>query len=474
MNRIGQTEIWKIIATLFVATLPVCVLLESGRAMTILLPLVLAYIVPAILYLNSRYRSELGFAVMSVAFVVETVFLAINMQQLTVDLGSVESPFLLHDARAFYDMAQAIASNSEQGGLRPIPYMGYSLFIALFMKLGICDIAIPIVFNIFAILCTLLLTARLVYFVVDEKYDVNRISSYAMLLVALVPGFMATGPVLQKDVFVTFSLLACVCSVYAIKQRYKLWKYVPIFVIAILILSYVRATYLLVLMLFTVVVWACEWRRKDIIPFLLIGVVQVAMCMWGMTQSWWGNTSYVEMYVSQNEQVTFLCGESQEPLGQLIGPYNTYPLWLKVLLLPITVGVQFMIPFPFTTVTQEFGMPISCAWHRLSYLWYFAAIPMLAYYIFYWWRKTSGGLQLSLLALLAAVSYCIPAFVTAGSVSRYAFCFVPYLAVVGGYVAWRVLHYNKREAKPVGVFAAIYAILIVVALYIGAHPQLII
>ena len=53
-NLIG-TSLSVSLLTLFVATLPVCVLLESGRAMTILLPLVLAYIVPAILYFNSRW-----------------------------------------------------------------------------------------------------------------------------------------------------------------------------------------------------------------------------------------------------------------------------------------------------------------------------------------------------------------------------------------------------------------------------------
>ena len=78
------------------------------------------------------------------------------------------------------------------------------------------------------------------------------------------------------------------------------------------------------------------------------------------------------------------------------------------------------------------------------------------------------------MALASAVAYCVPAFVTGGVVSRYAFCFVPLMSVMGAYVMTRMATYNKSQRRVVVIFAIFYVLLLATALYVGAHPSLIV
>ncbi|MBO7317629.1 MAG: hypothetical protein J6U43_02790, partial [Bacteroidales bacterium] len=108
----------------------------------------------------------------------------------------------------------------------------------------------------------------------------------------------------------------------------------------------------------------------------------------------------------------------------------------------------------------------------MSYLWYLAALPMLMFYLMHWFRKDCDT-QLSLLAFASAAAYCVPAFISGGVVSRYAFCFVPMLSIVGAYVLAHLVTYSKRRRKIAVAFAVVYVGLISIALYVGAHPSII-
>jgi hypothetical protein len=77
------------------------------------------------------------------------------------------------------------------------------------------------------------------------------------------------------------------------------------------------------------------------------------------------------------------------------------------------------------------------------------------------------------MAFASAVAYCVPALITGGVVSRYAFCFVPLLSVAGAYVLAQFAIYDKKKRFITYIFSVVYILLISIALYIGAHPSLI-
>ncbi len=445
------------------------------RAFPILVFLCAMYMIPYAMYVRSSYAALWGRVALSVAFVTMSIFMLLNYWQATVVLGSVENPFLMYDARSFYLLSHDLYHDRLGQNSPVVPYMGYPLFLSCWLRAGVVDIAYPIIVNIGLMLSVLVMIGRCVWWVIDDNAKAQQVSGYAMMLTAFIPGVLGMSALLAKEPFIMWALVLCVNALYAVKRRYKLPKYALLLLVALLVLATCRATYIYVLGLYFLIIWGYDFKRRDIIPFLMIVVVMGAMLYMGIYYSWWGDVSFIVKYVSdKSHHSSFFCGESQEPLRQLMGDYGAYPLWQRLLLLPLSVGVQFMIPFPFSSTTPYDGLPISMlTYHRMSYLWYAAAIPMLCYYLFYCWRKKGGGIAFDLLAIISAVAYCIPAFITAGSVSRYAYCFVPFLSIMGGYVVHRIIK-NHGERKKVGVFTLLYIVLITAALFIGANPHLIV
>lgn len=470
MSRLSKINCIDIIIALGLITPPLVILL-SHNAVCVFICLAVAYLLPRRIYRNSSFYTPLGLVALCMAFVSMALFLILNYWQSVVQLGSPDAPHLLNDPLSFYSLSRDLAKGTFGQDSPIVPYMGYPLFLSLWVRAGIADIACPIVFNLFLVLCSMILVARTVMFVLpSDAGSAKRTASYAMLLMALIPGILNNGTMLVKEAFIIAALSAAVCALYALKCRHKTLKYALLFTVAILVLALCRTTYLYILLFFVAAAWLPDLKKRDALPLALIFLGVSVSIAFGSYLSHWGDGRFVEIYVEEGNSEKFICGDSQVPYENIIGPYHTYPLWLRFLLLPICVAVQFMIPFPFVSVAPQAGLPLSMAYLRMSYLWYLAAIPMFAYYLFYWWRK--GGLKLSLFALAAAISYCVPAFVTGGTVSRYAFCFVPFLAVMGGFALNRI-RLQKPDRKHFLVFSLIYIVLIVAALYIGAHPYLI-
>ena len=352
----------------------------------------------------------------------------LNYWQATVLLGTVDKPFLLHDAQSFYLLSHDIHQGTLGENSPIVPYMGYPLFLSWWLAVGINDIAYPVIFNIALMLVAVIMVGRCAYFAIDNETTAQRVSGYAMMLVAFIPGVLGMSTLLAKEPFVILAMVMSVCALYAMKQRYKVLKYTLLLLLGLIVLAACRATYIYVLLLFAIVIAGYKLTWRDGLLAVVVVMVMVVILNIGIHFSWWGDGSFIEKYISDSSNhSSFFCGESQAPLQRLLGKYDSYPLWLRLLLLPVCVAIQFIIPFPFMTATPDYGLPISMTvYHRMSYLWYIVAIPMLMFYLFYWWRKSSG-LKLSLLALVSAIAYCVPAFMTAGSVSRYAYCFVPFL-----------------------------------------------
>lgn len=469
MSSLGKIKYIDVIIALGLLIPPIIILL-SYNALVILICLVAVYLLPRNIYRNSSFCTPVGQFALFWAFISMSIFFILNYWQSVVQLGTPAFPHLLNDPRSFYQLSRDIAGNTIGENSPVIPYLGYPLFLSLWVKAGITDIAYPVIVNIFLILCSMILTARTILFILpDNASDAKRMASYAMLLVSIIPGILNNGTMLAKESFIIAGLSAAVCSLYALKVRYKTVKYTILFIAAIIVLALCRTTYLYILLFFIGAAYIPAFKKQDVLPLLSILLLVALSIAFGSTLSHWGDSRFVEIYIADGNSEKFICGDSQAPFEYLI-PYNTIPFWVRFLLLPVCTAVQFMIPFPFETVTPQPGLPISTAYLRMSYLWYIAAIPIFAYYLFYWWRR--GGVRLSLFALAAAISYCVPAFITGGTISRYAFCFAPFLTIAGAYAVDQI-RLHKKDRKHILVFTIMYTVLIIAALYIGAHPYLI-
>lgn len=469
LKQIANKRNIDIIVSALLVAIPVFTLL-GARAVPIYVALLAVYLLPAWWYRQSRYDTTIGRVAIDIAFVSMAVFFALNYHQATVLYGTVDAPFLLHDAQSFYLLSHDIYNNTIDTGSPIVPYMGYPVFLSWWLHLGITDIAYPMIFNIFLMLVSILLLCRCTYYVLGKTSGTRSISGYAMCIMAIIPGVLSNAMILSKEPFIIFALILSVCALYAIKERHHIATHIALLIVGLAILSSFRATYIYILLIFMVAIWLQHFSRRDIIPALALLALAVVALYLGLINSWWQSSDFVSDYVEKDSNTTFFCGDSQEPLQQLIGPYNSYSLGHRLLLLPFCTVVQFFIPFPFETAASEMGLPLSMTiYQRMSYLWYAAAIPMLAFYLFYWWRKSSPS-SLSIWAAVSAIAYVIPAFISAGAISRYAYCFVPFLSIIGAYT----IHYikvNRGERRKLYIFAITYALLVAIVLFIGANPH---
>ena len=443
----------------------------GSRGIPLFALLGVCYILPCYVYRQWGFFTSVGQLALSFAFVVMSIFYTLNLWRCSVVLGSIDAPLLLYDAKSFHTLSHDIAHHAMGEQSPIVPYLGYPLFLSWWIKAGINDIAYPIAINILLTLCSIILVGRCTLFLIDNKNDARKIASYAMMLTAIIPGVMANATVLLKESFVTTAILATLCSILTFKQGSRHIAYIAMFLLGILVLTFCRTTYLYIVGLFLVAIYSYRMTINEIVPMVGLCLMIAACVMIGSMNSWWGDNSYVMNYVTSNDYTSFFSGESQKPLEQLLGPYSTYPLYVKILLWPFTIAIQFIIPFPFATTAPEVGEPFSTSYHRMSYLWYMAALPILVYYITHWFRQ-GKDVQLSIWATTAAIAYCIPALITGGSISRYAFCFVPLLTIMGGYVIHNTLQQRKIE-RMVVIFSGIYVALLALALVVGANPHII-
>ena len=467
--KVGVSDI---VVAMLVATIIVLSMLPLVRAVSILPVLLVAYLLPCIVYRRMSFYNPVGQCALSLSFVMMTFFTTLNLWQSTVLLGSVDAPMLLHDAFSFHRLSQDIANDTLSEHSPILPYMGYPYFLSLWRVLGINDIAYPLVVNILVLLISLLLVGRCVVFVMGDNPYTTRMAAYAMMLTAIVPGVMSTATQLAKEPFVICALLLCLNAMYAIKQRHRVALYAVMLAVGLLVLSTCRPTYIYILLMYMPAIWLYKFVRRDIASVVVVLMAMSIALYAGVQYSWWGSSDYIGQYVESGAYSGFSCGESQKPMQQLLGEYKEYTLLGRFLILPVTVAVQFLIPFPFETAPAEFGMPLSSAYARMSYLWYIAAIPMILFYLLHWWRK-GCDVRLSLMALVSAMAYCVPAFISGGVVSRYAFCFVPMLSVVGAYTLVHIHTYSKQYKRVAIPFTVAYVVLISIALYIGANPSVI-
>ena len=272
-------------------------MLPISRAIVILPVLVAAYILPCIVYRRMSCYSAIGQLSLSIAFVMMAFFYILNLWQSTVELGSADAPFLLHDAYSFHRLAQDIAHDTVSVYSPIVPYWGYPYFLSLWMKLGVNDIAFPIIANIFALLITLLLVGQCVEFVVGNTTYTVRMAGYAMMLTAMVPGVMATATQLSKEPFVIVSLLLCINALYAIKQRHRMVMYVAMLLIGLIVLSLCRPTYLYILLIYVLAIWLYKFKKADIAPFVLLILSVIIALYVGLQNSWWGDVQFVSGYI---------------------------------------------------------------------------------------------------------------------------------------------------------------------------------
>ena len=164
-----------------------------------------------------------------------------------------------------------------------------------------------------------------------------------------------------------------------------------------------------------------------------------------------------------NMQRFYVIGESQQFYHDLLNFYFLRPYWYKMLMLPLTMSVQFFIPFPWTYYENPSLINVLA---RLTYGWYVVGGVALFYFMVISWRK---GENMGIWPWWPAMAYAAMACVMAGSVARCVVPIYPLFVPVAMFVLCRL--YEGRWRKQFVWWSVCYVVAVTVVLLLCLEIQ---
>ncbi|MDE6498441.1 MAG: hypothetical protein K2L21_07260 [Muribaculaceae bacterium] len=294
------------------------------------------------------------------------------------------------------------------------PAEGYGRFIGLLMKASAIDISIPLLFNCFCVLCTIALTGALTSRFIRDAARQRKAALCAIVLMSLMGDLIASGTILLKDA--PMAMATALVAWSAIRLRYggNLLRPLAAIAAAVFITCYARPNYLSVFIVLIPGVCAHDKRNITIAAAISVCCAVILLYFHSLEAATPAQAHFAP------ELGTDLDDSAHQP--QHAAYYDNFsfyfkaPVWKRLLLLPITLGVQFLIPLPWNFANNlAFGPFIALAY--FGFCRYFTGL-LVAFFLFKKLRKRSFTPALRL-CLVGLAFYAGVAFIFGGTVSRY-------------------------------------------------------
>lgn len=378
---------------------------------------------------------------------------------------TLEMPYLYQDGKKYYNWAL-----NHYDGRCPEPnitFVGYSLVIlGLFKVLGV-SIVWPMAMNIMLTLTSVIMCGSLAATVTRGRTCMlpSHAATLAIMLLGTHCYFLSHSYLILKEasIYVAIGMMgmALVWLQDQSTQYRRTLSAIGLYAGACIILALVRAKYInfaaIGLVLLTLQRWRTRWRSISVLASITVLAWLVGM---------WCSATY-----SVNQQIDNVVGgdamtQSFGHVGNIqggylgaLGGYFHLPTWKKLLLLPVTTGTQYIIPFPWGE-TKDGWISI---FPRIRMGWYLCGGLTIIYYLMLSWRRKHS---LGLVAWWPVICYMGIAFICAGSVSRYILPFQPLFVAIAVYVV-ALIRTDNTLRRPLLTAYAVYAIALVTSL-VGA------
>ena len=185
-----------------------------------------------------------------------------------------------------------------------------------------------------------------------------------------------------------------------------------------------------------------RWRRDWRMCLSVLVVIALSLLLGNMMSTHSFDRHIEVAGGGWNMQRFYVDSESQQFYHDLLDYYFLRPFWYKALMLPLTMAVQFIIPFPWTYYDNSTFINLFA---RMTYGWYLVGGTALFYYLVMSWRR-DGSSTMGAWPWWAALSYAAIAWVMAGSVARYVTPVQPLFVPVAVFVLCRLREGHWRKA----------------------------
>lgn len=444
-GQFGVTDGFKITAAYLAAYLVPCVVLSRARGTSLTARIILLALLAVLIYVDFT-----------------------RLELLTrFDGYSLEEPNLSGDGRQYYKWAL----NQYDGRIPPVSvvYPGFPILMLVLWKVLGVNMVWPQAMNLMFVLTTVVLTGMTTRRLLSGRVKVSPrvLLVGGMLLCCLLSYMLIIGTSMLKEGSICISLAMTGFSISAMsasdEERHHLRRDLVIFVLACLLLGMVRTTYLYFVAMGVVIITLPHWRRDWMLSLGLLSAIGVALLLGNLMASYSFGRHAEIATGGWNMQRFYVIGESQQFYHDLLNFYFLRPYWYKMLMLPLTMSVQFFIPFPWTYYENPSLINVLA---RLTYGWYVVGGVALFYFMVISWRKDE---HMGIWPWWPAMAYAAMACVMAGSVARYVVPIYPLFVPVAMFVLCRL--YEGRWRKQFVWWSVCYVVVVTVVLLLCLEIQ---
>lgn len=442
-----------IVYTTCICAIILCAVLLPGARLTFLLPaaVVCGGILAATYRLACRsFYSTPGEAIIVCVFSLIVCGIILNIWYFTTASGGTFSNPILHNSDSHIDWYYAMEELDGQPHTFIMPNFRYYIYIVM----GLCavfgrDIGVPLMFNALCFGLTIIAVGAITF-----RLTANRTTSViAMAATSVMCYLLMEATVLLKDVPLTLCMAVFILGLTQIFIDKKL-SFKPIIC---LMLGIAGVTFLRLNMLLMLVTGAIIFMgRNRNVNATLATVAAVIIVVFVAAKSFMHVPQVAENVLMSDSNPVLNQTRFVRPWDNLLGtPYYEMSIFKRLLWLPASVVVQFLIPFPWNYMRDTIFGPTEAIAH-FGYFWYLAG----AVFLFWIFRlKKVSNRAMVRLAWWGVFLTVATAFMTSGRVSRYCLPLLPTLLPAVAFTINR-----KSSRKPLLIWLGVFSVLLCVTL----------
>lgn len=428
-----------------------------------------AYLVPR--FILSRARGT-SLTAATILFLISSLLIAANYTNLlvwtSVEGYSLELPNLEGDARNYYRWA--LAHYDHRFAAPNVVYPGFPLLMVALWKVFGLSVIWPQAMNLMFTLTSVVLTGMTTERLLNHRVSVPQkaLLSGGILLSCVLTFCLINGINILKEAstYLALSLAGYVLASMAgaDNERDIRMRDLVLFVLACALMTLIRTTTLYFIALGVVIMTFPNWRRNWRTALMMLGVVLVFFVIGEYYSNDTFNRHSRIVNGGWHMQWTFAEEDAYRSLyNYVIGYYYLYSPIHRLSLLPFTLSVQFIIPFPWLNHEDPTFANYIC---RISYGWYLLGGISLFYYLYTWWHKRGS---MGAWPWWPAVSYVVITYALAGSMTRYIAPFEPLFVPVAVFVLCRLREGRFRRAFT--IWGICFVVLVAITLLLCLELQ---
>lgn len=405
-----------------------------------------------VVYRRTSGSTTAGEYALAVATTLLAVGVTANVWYFTTACGGTDAHPVLQNPDAARNWDHAMSMLGYGGAIPPHSHGYYPMISALVMRVTGPSITAVLMLQMAYILIALVCASVLGYRLTGK----SRIATVSLIATMSVCYYMVTGTVFVKDSAVICSLALTAVGITTCGARFR---WVPL-LSGILLLAVARTDFLWAIVMGIIIYMIAN---RNIRPSMRDSILCCMICILMFLLGEYLNiTPIFSQVITGSTVAVYGIPAQHQAYFNLIGDYASLPFPIKILLMPFTAAVQFLIPFPWN-FSRDLVFGPSQIYAHIAYPWYLFG-TIFIYGVARMWHKVPAGMRaLSAWAILCWLTPCIT---SGGTVSRYA---LPAITLMAPMVAYTLLRCYRM--KSLYFWIAVVATLLTVALFISHRLQ---